>query len=499
MRKFFKIELGEIGRQTIKGSGYSYFGVLLGFVTTAILFPRLLTLGQIGVTTLIMTYAQFLSIMGNLGFGAAITRLFPYFKNYENGHNGIVFLATLVLFGGFAVSAVIYHFLYPYIVSQDVSNELFFRYSWIVFPLGFFILAFNLFDTYARALGNAVTGAFIKEILQRFLLLGSVVFFGYTSLIEFDEFILLYAGAFSASGVFLVIYLIIKNQFVLTPRLNYLRKGIRRVMFNVSLYAILQGFGNILVQRIDTVMISFYLTLEETGVYGTTFFFGLLILMPSRALSRISSNVLAQALKDKNYERVRSIYRKSSVNQYWIGVLVFIGLWGNIDNVFIILTDKFRIGKYVIFFIGLSNLVNTIIGANVQIIQLSKYYRYLAYLLIVFVVLIVATNFAFIPFFGITGAAIASFISVLIYSLIRLIIVYRKFGMHPFEWAHVRISIVALVSYSVALIVPEISMFIVDIFVRSAVILVVYLALSILFNTSEDLNKIISQLKSKLN
>ena len=497
LKRILNIDLGEIGRQTLKGSSYSYIGVLIGFLSTAVLFPRLLTPAQIGVTTLLITYSQFISILGNFGFGATITRLFPYFKNNSNGHNGIVFLSLMVLFVGFLFSSIVYYFLSPFIVSQDISNKLFFQFSWLVFPLSFFVLAFNLFDSYARALGNAVTGALIKEIVQRVLLLLAVLSYGFIPFIDFGKFIYLYVTAFSTSGIILIYYLIQKGQFDVTPKFSFLRKGLRKVIYSVSLYSILQGFGNILVQRVDTVMISFYLTLEETGIYGTTFFFGLLIVMPARALSRITSNVLAQAIKDKNMERVNSIYKKSSINQFLIGALVFIGIWGNIDNVFIILTEEFRGGEYVIFYIGLSNLMNAILGANAQILQLSRHYRYTAYLLVIFAVLVVATNFIFIPSFGIIGAAMASFISVLIYSLIRIYLVYNKFKLQPFSIKHVYIVLIALVSYSAVYFIPAFDNFIVDIIIRSSIISLVFAGIAIVVNVSDDFNAMYLQLRSK--
>ncbi len=398
---------------------------------------------------------------------------------------------------GFCLAQLCTIFCHHLLFHKTFLTNYFFSSRGWCFHYHSFVLAFNLFDSYARALGNAVTGALIKEIVQRVLLLLAVLSYGFIPFIDFEKFIYLYVTAFSTSGIILIYYLIKKGQFDVTPKFSFLRKGLRKVIYSVSLYSILQGFGNILVQRVDTVMISFYLTLEETGIYGTTFFFGLLIVMPARALSRITSNVLAQAIKDKNMERVNSIYKKSSINQFLIGALVFIGIWGNIDNVFIILTEEFRGGEYVIFYIGLSNLMNAILGANAQILQLSRHYRYTAYLLVVFAVLVVATNFIFIPSFGIIGAAMASFISVLIYSLIRIYLVYNKFKLQPFSIKHVYIVLIALVSYSAVYFIPAFDNFIVDIIIRSSIISLVFAGIAIVVNVSDDFNAMYLQLRSK--
>ena len=119
--------MGQIERQTIKGSLYSYIGVAIGFVTTAVLFPRLLTTEQIGVLSLLVAYAQLISVVGNLGFPSVVIRFFPYFQNKQKGHNGLLFLVLLVLGVGFTIGAVLYSFVEQLFIVPDLENLLYLK------------------------------------------------------------------------------------------------------------------------------------------------------------------------------------------------------------------------------------------------------------------------------------------------------------------------------------------------------------------------------------
>ena len=496
IKKLTNLKLGEIGRQTIKGGYYTYLGTALGFFFASIIQPRVLTKEQIGAIGLLIAYSQLLSVLGNLGVNTIITRLFPYFRNKDNGHNGLLAFSILIISVGFLLCIVVFKLFGSILVSQAETNNLFNQYIWLVYPLTLFVLFFRVGDAYNRALGNAVTGSLISEVIQRSILIVFILLYTVIPFIDFDLYLKSYVMASGISTLLIFIYLKKRGELKWNISAKFLRPKLRKVMYSVGGFSILQGFGSVIIQRIDTIMISFYLSLDETGVYFTTFFFGSIILLPQRALSRISSNVLAQALKDKDMRRVESVYKKSSINQLLLGVLLFVGIWGNIENCFHILTDRFQAGRYVIFFIGLANIVNITIGLSNQIISLSKYYRYNAYFLTVFVVIIVASNYLFIPPWGIVGAAVASFTSTIIYSLIMLLFLYRKMKLLPLTINHLYIILIGIVTYFISELLPELDHFVLDILVRSVLILFVYVVFVVVFKVSEEASSIYKQLKN---
>ena len=76
----------------------------------------------------------------------------------------------------------------------------------------------------------------------------------------------------------------------------------------VSLFGIITGFSGIVILYIDRIMIEQLMDkgLYETGIYAIAFNFGILIIMPSRSMLKISSTYIAEAWKNKDVAIVGS-------------------------------------------------------------------------------------------------------------------------------------------------------------------------------------------------
>ena len=71
-------------------------------------------------------------------------------------------------------------------------------------------------------------------------------------------------------------------------------------------------------------------------------------------------------------------------------------------------------------------------GANTSIIFYSSKYWQGALLLLLLVIITFANNMLLIPRYGINGAAMSTAISSLLYTGIKLFLIYRRFGFMPY-------------------------------------------------------------------
>jgi O-antigen/teichoic acid export membrane protein len=236
-------------------------------------------------------------------------------------------------------------------------------------------------------------------------------------------------------------------------------------------------------------MVNQYLGLAAAGIYTIAFFFGTLILVPMRTMGKISSVIIADAWKVDDRKTIMDIYRKSSISLSIIGFLLFIGIWGNLDNIFHIIGKDYTAGKYVILFIGLANLSDLFMGISPHIILNSKHYRWLSYLLFVFAILLIITNVLLIPRFGITGAALASLISKYIYNSLKFLFLYKTYKFQPFSIKHIEIIVFAFLAWYLSTLIPILNHFILDLVVRSLFISVAFLVPVYFFKVSEDINR----------
>ena len=161
--------MGIIVKQSIKGSLWSYLGVIVGFVTTSYLYPEYLTPEVVGLFGLLMAIATITSQLAALGMGGDTPRLFPNFRDSENGHNGFLFISSLVQLAGFLLFLIGYYAFKDTLIQTNLEkSRLFADYVYLIIPLTFFFLIFTFLDTYNKLFYNAVQGAFLKGFLQRF-------------------------------------------------------------------------------------------------------------------------------------------------------------------------------------------------------------------------------------------------------------------------------------------------------------------------------------------
>jgi O-antigen/teichoic acid export membrane protein len=490
--------LGQIKEQTIKGSVFSYFGVLLGFAISGLLLPKLFTTGENGLIKLLIAYSSMFAQFATLGFTYATGRLFSYFRDEKTNHHGFFGLTMLVMVAGFIVSIISFYFLKDFILNDSKDgSELLSDYLIFLVPLIFFTLLYLMLDSYFKMLFQTVIGTFVKEFLLRFLILASILLF-YLEVINFREFILAYIIANSLPGLILLVAVLISGKVNWKPDFTFIKPDLARSLSSMSFYGIMIGFSGIMILNIDSIMISKMVGIEATGIYAITYFFGTLIIIPSRSLRKIAGTILAEAWRKNDLETIASVYRKSSINQLIIGILIFIGLWGNIHNVFEILPAVYKAGMWVIFFVALTNLIEMTSGVSEIMIQTSKNYRYGAFLFAVFLLLVLVFNFIFIKSMGLVGAAVANTVSYIIYNIMRYVYIYRNYGMQPFSFKHVYAVLAGIFVYGISLLVPIFGHYIPDIAVRSTLMVVVYGFIVYKLNLSEDINQSADQLIRRL-
>jgi O-antigen/teichoic acid export membrane protein len=480
--------LGIIQKQSISGVIWSYVGVGLGFLTTAILFTRFLETEEIGLLRLLVSYASILAMFSSLGVTSVTIRMFPHFRNEKEKHHGFLGLALMVVIVGFLLSSIVYILLKNWLLEgAEEKSALFIPFFYAVIPLTFFNVLFGVLDAYFRVLYNAVKGIAYKEVFQRVFIIG-IVFLYYFQIVGFSLFVWLYVLAYLTPVLFFVASVVKQKKVFLKPDLKFLSTPLRKEMASVAFFGILASFSGILVQSIDVIMIDRFLGLSAAGIYTIGFFFGTLILIPMRTMAKIGSVVIADAWKKNDLKTISEVYTKSSLTLSIVGLLFFVGIWGNIDNVFQLVGEEYSEGKYVILFIALANVVEILTGMSGQIIVNSRYYQWQTYLMFIFAVIVVITNLIFIPLYGIVGAAIATLISKIILGLMKFIFIRVRFGLQPFNHKHLILILITAGAWYISTLIPAFSNYIVDIVIRSAILGILFLVSVYYFKISEDFN-----------
>jgi O-antigen/teichoic acid export membrane protein len=480
--------MGTIRKQSIAGTIIIYIGVVIGFVNTGILLPKILSTDQIGLINVLVAYATIFAQFSSLGFNNVITRLFPFFRNKENGHNGFLGLGLSVIGIGTLVGIGVFYLLQNVFISNGSQKAGEFpEYSFLVIPLFIFILLFLFLDTYLKALYRASAGLFLKEVLQRLVMLVSIICYAF-DVVKFDVFLLLYFAAYFVPVLIAVIMLIRSGDFRITRPKGFINPSLKKELISMSAFGIIAGFMGVITINIDRLMIERFLGLSLTGIYSTAFFFGTVVAMPARAVTKISTTFLADSWKNNDLASIRSVFNRTATTQFIFGCLVFGGLIINLDNIFYILGAEFEPGRWVILFIGLAYLTDMSLGVGSHILLTTKYFRVQTYLLLVFMAIVIITNLIFIPKYGILGAAFASFLSKFVHDMLKVFIIKQKLNLFPYRKATLYTVVITVVFTVICYMIPESGNLFLNIGIRSTLFVLLYLPAVYFLRLSPDIN-----------
>lgn len=432
----------SLKKQTIFNIIFSYLGVVVGFVTQAFLVPIFLKPEENGLLGVLMAYTYIFIQLGSLGFNAGGNKFFSHFRDEENGHKGFLFVGILISTLGTTFILGVFYLLFNFTNligngnvndSQLTSTLLFQSYNWVIIPLTFGMVFFNLLDNYSKNLYETTFGTFLSQFLQRFLQLVAVVIFA-LGWVDFSQFIIIWV----VSMVFYVIpmfwWIGRMKGFSLKPDFSFFRSKFKKEFYVYSMIAILTGFSSMVIQYIDKIMIFDMVGAEKTGVYNTAMYFISVIGISLISMNKAAIPIISNALHTKDYKLLDTVYSKSCISQLILGTLIFLLIIVNYELLFTEINDGYYLlGKWVVIIFGFGKLFDLATGLNGTIVALSKYYYYDIYIMVCLVVITIGLNYFLIPMFGINGAAIVALIATVFYNSARFLLLYRKMKLQPFN------------------------------------------------------------------
>ncbi|MDP2188250.1 MAG: oligosaccharide flippase family protein [Sphingobacteriaceae bacterium] len=448
--------MGVIIRQGFKATAVTYFGVALGALNLLFFFPKFLSAEEIGLREIIISVAMSLSIFTQLGLQSAMGRFFPYFKDESRQHNGYLLFCLGMAATGLLVFGGLFYLLRSYVMELfDANAALVNDFLWLVLPVTALMMVQTIFEIWARLHLRIVVNALIREVFLRLSLTLLTLLYAYQH-ISFEQFMLLFAATYLLAVLILMFYLRHLGVLFLQPKFVRIDPALRPELLRFSLWMMIGGAGVVINERIDGIMLAWLAGLSLAGIYSISFFIGTIIDMPRRAVGQIAGTLVAQQWKDRDFKAMGKLYKQASLNQLILGGLLFVLIWGNIDALFNLIPngEVYRPGKWVVFFIGISRLIDMANGINSEIILNSPYYRFNLGSILFLGFISFGTNYIMIPIYGLVGAAAGSTLSVLLFNLLKGGFIYQKVGMQPFEKRTLQVILLLFTSYACGYFLP---------------------------------------------
>lgn len=485
--------MGIIRKQSVSSAIISYIGVAIGFLATGIIMPKIFSASEIGLFKLVISVSGLFAAIFSFGISQIIVKSFYEFVSSKASYKKyVIFVLRNLTISSFLVAPF---FFLSTELSLDSANStiefakstefLIFMYALIVSRIYFIGI-----DSLLKIRKKVVISVTIQNIvLKLYPVLVYLLF--YLNIIDFNTSIIFYISIYFILPFIGWYYLRINKFEDIDISEEKVEKSNR---FRLGVFGTLTTIGSATVLFLDTIMVNKILDENATGIYAVMFMFGMVVSVPARPLRSIAQSLISDSFSKQDLDKVREIYVKSCRSLFVIGAVIFLVISCCIPVLLDFLDDQYRIGLPVIYFIGIGYLIDMSTGVNSEFIVASKYYWLGTPLTLLLMLLTIITNIVFIPIYGITGAAIATCLTLAISNLIKIILIKVLFKSQPFNLKYV----FGILVFSGIIIIQYNFSFVDNIWINAILETIIFsgalLTILYLLRVSEDVNQMVNRI-----
>ncbi len=496
--------MSNIRRQSIISSVIVYFGFALGFVNTYLYTKEgSFTESQYGLVSTFLAIANIMFSFANLGMQSYIYKFYPYYKdNLPSKKNDLLTWAIIGSAIGFTIIILIGIFIRHIVVQKYITNapDLVKYYPWL-FPFGFGLTIYTILEAYAWQEKLSVLTNFLREVLFRLFTTILIVFFLFGVIPLFDGFIKIYSTTYILLALILVLFLLFTKRITYTFSISRVtRKYYKKILTLVSFV-----WGGGLVFTIsnvfDTLVIAAVLPngLAYAGIYSLAQNIASLIQAPQRGIISASIAPLSRAWKDKDLEKIRRVYQRSSINQLIFSVgmfcLIFMNFYDGIET--FSLKESYIYALPVFFYIGIMRILDMGTGLNAQIISTSTFWRFEFFTGLILLSLTIPLTYILTKNLGVIGPAISNFIAFTIYNFIRCFFLWKKVRMQPFNIKTFLTIIAGILCYTICYVLFNRFTGLGWIFARTSTFIILFGASVYFLKLTPDLFHVLSAVRKR--
>ena len=487
--------MGVILRQSAKATGIKVIATVIGMVSMLFIYP--LDHKSYGTVQFIVSVALLILPFASFGIPHLIVKFFTDYKADSKDVRSMLPTMMIFLIGVSSFFCVLYllfsQYIYSLLSRAGFEEALLTANQYWILGIMVLMLIMHSLNSYISNFGRIVIPAIILDLGYK-LFLPSIIILIYIGIFS-DNIIAPSLLVFYGLAILLsLLYIQSLGAISWKPDFSYFNNREKRNEFiTYGLFSSMTSLGAMMAFRLDSVMITTLLDAEKNGLYFNVFLMANVIDLPGQAISKIASPVISKSWTNNDTKEISSIYKKSSLLNQIIGTLIFLGLWVNLEHLFAVSSKpEAFIGASTLFVVlGLAKLFDAMTGLNSQILAYSSAYKYNLIFLLFLGALSVGTNYYFIPEYGVLGAGIATFISLIIFNVLKLGYLKYKFDMNPLSKETFIVLFLGVASAGIIFLVPTYSNHLIAMALKSLMVLVIFLLPIYYFKISPDINSAI--------
>lgn len=481
--------MGIIQRQGIRSSVFLIMGFAIGGINLLLLFPKILTQEEIGLTRALIDAATVLSVLATLGSIPVIYKFHPFYKSHIGDKTDLPVLTGFVCLIGFLLVCFAGYVFHDFIIRKLGKSPLFAANFALVYPLTLLMLVFTWMEAFGWALKRATVTNFLKETLVR-IITTALILLAWAGFISSGAFMNLFSLMYLIPVLILGTILIRTRKWRFDFRISKVTRRFKRKMLVFGGFVFAASFLNIASRTVDSFMIIGLKGLEQTAIFTYATYLVTFMDLPLRSINSIATPVLAESWKDRKFRNIENVYRKSTITLLVSAMFIYLIVLLNIKNLVIYLGEEWVQVPMVVAVMGLAKAIDLGAGVNGQIIATSSNWRFDFFTNVTLTLLAFPLNFILITYFGIMGAAYANLASIFIFNTIRFLFLYRKYKWQPYGFAHIKIVLVSIIIFIAVYAIPFVQNIYVDTVFRSILFAGLFVPAMMSMNVSNEFNEV---------
>ena len=480
--------MGIVQNQAFKNTITTYLGFGIGAINALFLYTNFMSETYYGLIAFILSTANIMMPLMAFGVHNTLVKFYSAYKTRNNLNSFltlILFLPLLLIIPIGLVGYFSFDVISDFLAQKNVIIK---DYVWLIYITAIAFAYFEIFYAWTKVQMKSVFGNFMKEVFHRaaVMLLLFALYFEWLSINQFINAVV---------GVYILRMFIMKlyAYYLRRPVLRFSKIPDLKAVLKYSALIIIAGSVGGIILEIDKFMIGELLTINNVAYYGVAIYIASVIGVPARSMHQITNPITAKFLNENNTSELEILYKKSSLNLFIISGFIFLLIVLNINQLYALIKPEYSTALFVVFIVSIAKLSDNVIGNNNAILFNSNYYRIVLLFGVLLAILAVVLNLLLIPKYGINGAAFATFLSVLVYNIAKLLFVYSKYKISPFTSNTLK---------TLVLIIVMVGLFyywelqfhpILNISLKSMVITAIYIFVVYKMQLSEDISRLIDK------
>lgn len=480
--------MGIVFKQTSWNIVTITVAILIGGINTLYFYPEFLREQYYGLVVFLLATSNLLQPLMSFGAQHTIIKFFSSFKNSKEKDEFLSSIIFLPLFFILPVCFLVVQFHDLIAEFLSVKNPIIKSYVWVIFLVSFATSYFEVFYAWSRVQFKSIFGNILKEIYPRIAVF-ILLFLVSIDILTKENFVWWLTGLYYIRLAIMIIY----SFYLYTPKFSVKIPNNFKEILLYSIYILLAGSAASFLIDIDKYMIPQKQAISQTAYYAVAVFIATVVEIPGRAMFQIINPLVAKALNEENFVELKNLYKQSSENLLIVCGLFFLLINLNIDSFYMLLNNQeYSDASLVVLIISSAKLIQMSFGCGPAILATSKFYKITLPFSIAMAVSVYFLNDYLIDLYGINGAAISTFIVLLIFTVLKIIYIRYKVKLQPFNFNSIKIfTSILLIYFFNSYINLELSPLI-EIIIRSVIILMTYFIIIYFFGLSKKMKDLLN-------